>query len=101
MTLLTRVVGAGGAVTFVTAKGNELTTHKPNAECWELGCVIHCPTQSPANDGDWPYNWRENGVMERICPHGVGHPDRDSVNFHKRGGHDWVAIHGCDGCCVT
>ncbi len=30
---------------------------------------------------------------ERVCPHGVGHPERGKP--HHGGG-----IHGCDGCCV-
>ena len=31
-------------------------------------------------------------IMERICPHGVGHPDPDDVLNQDR-------VHGCDGCC--
>ena len=42
---------------------------------------------------DWPQHFRDDrGIMERICPHGVGHPDPD----------DYLAgdgMHGCDGCC--
>jgi hypothetical protein len=30
--------------------------------------------------------------MERICSHGVGHPDPDEINTDK--------THGCDGCCT-
>lgn len=30
--------------------------------------------------------------MERICPHGVGHPDPDDTNPDT--------VHGCDGCCA-
>ena len=29
---------------------------------------------------------------ERVCPHGIGHPDPDRP--HHGGG-----VHGCDGCC--
>lgn len=32
--------------------------------------------------------------MERICPHGVGHPDPDCM-YAKRD-----TVHGCDGCCL-
>jgi hypothetical protein len=43
---------------------------------------------------EWPQNWREDrGIMERICPHGIGHPDPDDPTTDK--------IHGCDGCCET
>jgi hypothetical protein len=31
--------------------------------------------------------------MERICPHGVGHPDPDDVFATD-------TVHGCDGCCT-
>lgn len=43
----------------------------------------------------FPQLWRtDRGVMERVCPHGVGHPDPDEV---YRDIDDFV--HGCDGCC--
>jgi hypothetical protein len=39
---------------------------------------------------------REDGRLERVCPHGVGHTvghrNRDKLN-------SYVWIHGCDGCC--
>jgi hypothetical protein len=31
--------------------------------------------------------------MERICDHGVGHPDPDEFMAD-------VWVHGCDGCCA-
>lgn len=37
----------------------------------------------------------DRGLMERICEHGVGHPDPDDIYAIERGG----AVHGCDGCC--
>lgn len=43
--------------------------------------------------------------MERICPHGIGHPDPDDIAFKRnrpRFGEDMAkadSIHGCDGCC--
>jgi hypothetical protein len=41
--------------------------------------------------------------MERICPHGVGHPDPDHLAFvEERYGTDEASVesvHGCDGCC--
>ena len=41
----------------------------------------------------FPQLWREDRrIMERICPHGVGHPDPDDVLNQDR-------VHGCDGCC--
>ena len=48
----------------------------------------------------WPQNWRADAKkMERLCPHGVGHPDPDDVAFNKTIKRD-VSVHGCDGCCL-
>ena len=47
---------------------------------------------------DWPTNLREDGRMEIICPHGVGHPVKSlSRNWDEA----WMGVHGCcsDGCC--
>ncbi len=42
---------------------------------------------------EWPQNYRSDlNMMERICPHGVGHPDPDDIYGVYDG-------HGCDGCC--
>lgn len=31
-------------------------------------------------------------MMERMCPHGIGHPDPDEITLD--------VVHGCDGCCI-
>jgi hypothetical protein len=42
-------------------------------------------------------HWRgDRDMMERICTHGIGHPDPD--DFRIRMGFD-SGVHGCDGCC--
>ena len=38
---------------------------------------------------------RETGLVEDICKHGVGHPNRVSQKELPEG----YDIHGCDGCC--
>jgi hypothetical protein len=40
---------------------------------------------------------REDGRLERMCPHGIGHTvgHRDPKKLKDRS----VWIHGCDGCC--
>jgi hypothetical protein len=49
---------------------------------------------------EWPMRWRDDkGQMERICPHGVGHPDPDDAAYRERLGQGYKNIHGCDGCC--
>jgi len=56
-------------------------------------CCIHNPSKHALSDA--PQNWREDRrIMERICEHGIGHPDRDQIMRDEAG---WV--HACDGCC--
>ncbi|SNS38373.1 hypothetical protein SAMN04488107_2326 [Geodermatophilus saharensis] len=49
----------------------------------------------------WPLVWREAyGFSDRICPHGVGHPDPDDVVALQAAGGATTA-HACDGCCIA
>jgi hypothetical protein len=71
-------------------------------ECQGRHCVIHNPSAHPMRD--WPLVWRsDRQLMERICPHGVGHPDPDHVAFLAQFVSAEAAAlhqqHGCDGCC--
>ncbi len=53
-------------------------------------CTLH--NRSDHAMRSWKQNWRDDRkFMERICEHGVGHPDPDEINPYR--------IHGCDGCC--
>lgn len=64
-------------------------------------CLAPCPVHAPSDHGmvNFRRSWRsDRKIMERICPHGVGHPDPD--DFAIMTGRD-PGIHGCDGCCVT
>ena len=88
--------------------------HKPQACKGEF-----CPLHNPSNHHmkDWPVVIRSSALVERTCPHGVGHPDPDSLAYFDR---TWammhksqfpieiegetesehcLGIHGCDGCC--
>lgn len=78
-----------------------LRTHRADA-CTGEHCCIHNPSDHPLKDAD--LNWRaDRGLMERLCSHGVGHPDPDDIEFKRRTRGDQYAdaeaIHGCDGCC--
>ena len=48
---------------------------------------------------------RENGLLEAVCEHGVGHPIYGSVdwiaqaNNYDREDRNALGIHGCDRCC--
>jgi hypothetical protein len=63
-----------------------------------------CPFHNPSNHRmrDWPINLRETGLTERLCPHGIGHPDPDSRRWlvDLTGDTHW-GTHGCDGCCTN
>lgn len=74
--------------------------HEPSL-CEGRGCAIHNhPTEHPLKDA--PMNWREDrGILERICKHGVGHPDYDSAKYLKSIGRGFENIHGCDLCCIN
>lgn len=69
----------------------------PAARCAGSPCCLHNPSEHPLSGA--PLNWRaDRGIMERICTHGVGHPDPDDAAHRaKRGEMD--TVHGCDGCC--
>lgn len=65
--------------------------------CAGQTCTIHNPSDHPMKD--FPTHWRDDRkIMERICPHGVGHPDPDDAAFRATRG-DTDTSHGCDGCC--
>lgn len=86
--------------------GDLLVNVHPATACGDKGCPLHKP--SDHHMVDWPLNWRQfDGIVtiklshfERICPHGIGHPDPDSARWLAEHDED-VSIHGCDGCCAT
>lgn len=63
----------------------------------DRNCAIHNPSNHHMID--WPMVLRESTLIERVCEHGIGHPDPDSLNYFMARGQDWMGIHGCDGCC--
>lgn len=74
-----------------------LKTHD-ESQCSGEYCVIHNPSEHHMRE--WPLNWRDDkGVMERICEHGIGHPDPDCAAHNEREGKAYLNVHGCDGCC--
>ena len=59
-------------------------------KCIGEACTIH--NRSNHSMRSCPQHYRfDRGIMERTCPHGVGHPDPDDPSEDKS--------HGCDGCC--
>lgn len=87
--------------TYTTGTGQTLHPHSKD-ECELDHCVIHNPSDHSMND--FPTHWRwDRGLMERICPHGIGHPDPDhlAASRHFAGEEHafYEGFHGCDGCC--
>jgi hypothetical protein len=76
--------------------GPPLIVHSPDV-CTGRHCCIHNPSEHPLNGS--PLNWRGH-VMERVCGHGVGHPDPDDRAWRRQTGRPTADVHGCDGCCA-
>jgi hypothetical protein len=71
------------------AAPQELRVHRSET-CVGSVCSIHRPSDHHMRA--WPQYWRsDRHMMERICPHRIGHPDPDDPNPWRD--------HGCDGCC--
>jgi hypothetical protein len=74
--------------------------------CAGTFCAIHNPSDHHMKD--WPLYWRQDKAqLERICPHGAGHPDPDDLAWHIANGRGYMGIHGCHlnedtgwGCCL-
>ncbi len=75
-------------------------SHGPSDCLGDHPCAIH-NTASDHPLSEAPMFWREDiGLLERICGHGVGHPDFDSSKWLASVGQDPRDSHGCDGCCA-
>lgn len=50
---------------------------------------------------DWAVNQivRVSGLVEDICEHGIGHPNKEWLEEHDSDNKKSFAVHGCDGCC--
>lgn len=82
---------------YVTGTGQHVGVHN-EYDCRGKHCVVHNPSQHHMSD--WPTHWRQDRhLMERICQHGIGHPDPDHINFLPKAQRAIESMHGCDGCC--
>lgn len=71
--------------------GNRLAHVHPVDRCKNTPCPIDIPSNHHMRN--WKQLWRaDRAILERVCCHGVGHPDPDGKTLDER--------HGCDGCCV-
>lgn len=92
-----------------------IATAKRPGEIWDIGggrklggvhfkkdcegpCVLHNP--SGHHMSEWPLLWRyDRHIFERLCAHGIGHPDPDQYAYWARTDQEHQGVHGCDGCC--
>jgi len=44
---------------------------------------------------------RASGLVEDVCKHGVGHPNRECLALLPEDKRKSYSIHGCDGCCSS
>lgn len=72
----------------------------PGSQCAGRPCVLHNPTDHHMSG--WRLHYRDDrNIFERICPHGIGHPDPDQEEYWESIGQSAQGIHGCDGCCAV
>lgn len=85
----------------VTLVGGQMMYAHSADRCEGKPCCIHNP--SDHHMVEWHQFWRDDvSKMERICPHGIGHPDPDDLMFRLSIDYEsaeWVSTHACDGCC--
>lgn len=70
----------------------------PKEGCAGTNCCIHNPSMHAMIEEPMLYR-TDRGLVERICSHGIGHPDPDSALWLKTITKQDQDIHGCDGCC--
>lgn len=77
--------------------GPPLVVHD-DSRCRGRNCCIHNPSPHPL--GRHPMYWRGIWVgMDRICDHGLAHPDPDDRRYRYSVGLPLHVEHECDGCC--
>lgn len=75
------------------------TTHPAESCQTQSACPLHNPSDHHMRG--WTVIWRDDiGVLERLCAHGIGHPDPDQVPHWIDTGRQHLGVHGCDGCCA-
>lgn len=89
---LTTMHIAEPALGMQTGRGVLLTHPREKCDGRGIPCCIHSPSDHHMRT--WEMNWRgDTGVMERICPHGTGHPDPDHMAYVRSLTPDHLCIH--------
>jgi hypothetical protein len=81
---------------FVDDFGNKIVDVHEQWQCMGRYCTVHKPSDHGMRS--MKQRWRaDRALMERVCEHGIGHPDPDEIGLDESG----RGVHGCDGCCRT
>lgn len=92
--ILYAMVNQDGTVTVRTLRAHDVSLCRDR----DVPCVIHRPSEHHMRG--WRMNWRDDiQLMERVCPHQIGHPDPDQAAWERACGVSAGRVHGCDGCC--
>lgn len=79
---------------WTDAYGTVLSGVHKKGTCRHEHCTIHNPSEQAKAIGK--QKWRtDRKMMERVCKHGIGHPDPDEFLYGD------ALTHGCDGCCIN
>lgn len=87
---------------LVALENGVLTNVHEQSECdgrdrW-WGCWLHDPR--PHSLDRAPVRWRsDRRIAERVCSHGVGHPDPQEIIRCREVEQRDVETHACCGCC--
>lgn len=91
--------------TWITGCGEIIKNVHDRSLCEGRPCVVHAPSdhsmrgfRTHFRSGLEPGDIKPPHV-ERICSHGIGHPDPDDLTYQESVGNKGLGIHGCDGCC--
>ncbi len=82
----------------ITMSHNAVTIH-PLSRCAGYHCPWHNPSDHHMNTWVRRIRTDRHNLMERVCLHGIGHPDPDSMEWLSRIGVGDDGVHPCDGCC--
>lgn len=88
-----------GPETHLLESGQTLVNVHPRLECVGEWCPIHRPMPGPWSN--WPRQWSdERDIMERVCPHGIGHPVAEMYQWAMERGRGFDLVHGCCSSCI-
>jgi hypothetical protein len=88
-----------GAPPDVTdADGRPVGTHSIDV-CAGRTCPVHNPSDHPLAAAPLRYRQGRAGLLDRVCGHGLAHPDPDATAHFAAADGRAAGPHRCDGCC--